>query len=320
MEIKLSYSKLSEFDRKGPGSLVDNNYGDTKATTIGGLVNDLVFKNVNLEDVYFFKRQPDPTATTLKLAKIIVDNYIDIPEEEEILKIIERNEFWKATKDREKMVSNYSTLAFWEFLEVHMGSKDKLIVSPEMNLQAEELAYILTTHRYSRDYFNGRKTIKSELRFEIDYLGVVLRGFVDMVEIDHENKTFRIIDLKTGVKTCLEFTRSFIEWRYYLQSAVYTLAADYIAKELDIEGYTLLPFQFLYIGKTEKLPVIINVSDIWKEAGIKGFTTSSGYTYKGVDELIKQIKFHHHFKRYDEPYEVLINEGVMNLYDNIHVE
>lgn len=320
MELKLSYSKLSEFDRRGPRSLVDNNYGDTMATTIGGLVNDMVFKNVKIDDVYFFKRYSDPTATSFKLAKIIIDNYIEIPEEEEILKIIERNEFWKATKDKEKMVSNYSSDSFWEYLKIHMDAKDKLVVSPEMNMQAEELSSILTTHRYSRDYFNGRKTIVSELRFEIDYQGVLLRGFVDMIEIDHEAKTFRIIDLKTGAKTCLEFTRSFIEWRYYLQSAVYTLAANHIAKELNIEGYELLPFQFLYIGKVEKLPVVITVSDIWKEAGIKGFTTSTGYTYKGVDELIKQVKYHHHFKKYDEPYEVLVNEGMLNLYENIHVE
>lgn len=320
MEIKLSYSKLSEYDRKGPGSLIDSNYDDTRATTVGGLVNDLVFKNVKIDDVYFFKKFPDPTATSLKLAKIIIDNYIEIPEEEEILKIIERNEFWKGTKDMAKMVSNYSSFAFWEYLEIHMGSKDKLVVSPEMRLQAEELAYILTTHKYSRDYFNGRKTIHSELKFEIFHMGVKLRGFVDMVEVNHDDKTFRIIDLKTGAKTCTEFTRSFIEWRYYLQSAVYTLAADEIAKILNIEGYTLLPFQFLYIGKSEKLPVVINVSDKWKDAGLLGFTTSSGYTYKGVNELITQIKYHHHLKRYDEPFEVLTGEGVINLYENISVE
>lgn len=317
-EIRLSYSKLSDYDRNGARSLVDKVKDDTRATTIGSLVNDLLFENVDFKKKYHVKEYENPTSTTLKLANIIIQNYVEIPDGEEIIEIIQKNGLWSNTKKVEKLIEYYDKPEFWEYINLHMKDVDKLIVSPEMLLSAEELVSILKTHKFSRNYFNNRKTIISEISFQIKYNDASFRGIVDMIELDHEAKTFRIMDLKTGAGRHLDFTKSYIEWRYYLQEAIYMLAADEIKAQLGVSDYETLNFQFLYIGKSEKIPVVFDITEKWHNAALNGFQTGSGYRYKGLNQLIEEVKYHHHHKIYDIPYETIVNEGVLRLYDNIH--
>src|SRR5690606_37531301 len=118
------------------------------------------------------------------------------------------------------------------------------------------------THPYSKYIFKNEMERHNQFKFNIEYKGFVLRGIIDKIIIDHETKTVRLIDLKTGKGPVDEFTSSFIKWRYYLQEAVYVKAFTKICEMLKLKGYTLLPFQFLYIGRTEKLPLVFGISNL----------------------------------------------------------
>lgn len=318
-KIKLSYSRISEYDRVGSKSLIERVREDTNATTTGSLINDLLFKQVDMKEKYFIKEYANPTSSTLKLANIIVDNYTEIPDDEEIVNIIRKNELWSNTKKVEKLKEYYDKPEFWEYLTLRMTSTDKLVVDPQMLTLGEEIVYVLETHKYSRNFFNGRYRLIPEVSFEYEEDVFLLRGIVDMIVLDDENKTFRIVDLKTGAKDHTNFNKSVLDWRYYLQEAVYMRASDIIKKQLGVSDYTTLPFQFLYIGLYEKLPVVFEISDVWHNAGLYGFTTGSGYRYKGLIELLNEIKTLHHHKSYDVPFELFKGEGVLPLSSNIHV-
>lgn len=313
-KLKLSYSKLSEFDRKGARALIDRVDNKSLALTKGSLVNDLLF-DVDITKDYVIKMYEDPTATTLKLANIIISNYSEVPSESEILELVKINEFWKNTSSDESKIKNFNKPEFWEYLDVNMIHQGKMFITPDRLSEAEEIVSVLKTHPHSRNIFR-QNTIVPEFSFKIEYNDVILRGIIDIVHVDHDLRTIRFIDLKTGGGTQEEFGQSFVKWRYYLQEAVYMIAADTVKKELGLEDYELLNFQFLYIGLKEKLPVIFDVDDTWHTSALNGFTTKSGYEYKGLNQLIEECKYHHKFKVYDIPYELCISQGISTLKSN----
>lgn len=315
-KLKLSFSRISEYDRNGANALIEKRDSNSISLHKGSLVNDLLFENVDFHEKYTMKQYERPTATSLKLANIIIENFIEIPTHDEIIKLIRNNGFWKTTKD-ENLHTQFDKKEFWEYLNLQMKPEDKIPITPSMKIEADEIVDILRNHPYSSYLFNSPDiTIYSEISFEIPYRKVILRGIVDMVEVNHVNKTIRVIDLKTGGDTAEEFTNSFVKWRYYLQEAVYMIAVDKIKEILGVKDYKVLPFQFLYIGLREKLPVIYEVNEKWHNAALTGFTTASGYVYRGLDELISEIEYHWLNKIYDIPYNIHKLKGKIYLKDN----
>ena len=111
-----------------------------------------------------------------------------------------------------------------------------------------------------------------------------------------------------------------MKWRYYLQEAVYTIAIKKLVKEReDLKGYKVLPFQFLYISRFEKVPLLYTVSEKWHKAALNGFTTTSGYKYRGLNELIDSIKWHWKNKIFDTPKEIHTNSGQLTIEDDFIV-
>jgi hypothetical protein len=141
-----------------------------------------------------------------------------------------------------------------------------------------------------------------------------IRGIIDITSIDHKNKIVYLTDLKTGKGSSLEFIDSFIKWRYYFQGAIYSLAFNEICDVLGLKNYTLAPFQFLYISKTDKLPLLYKMTEKWMKASFLGFKINN-YTYKGINELIDDIYWCWKNKEFTIPKNVIENNGVVYIND-----
>lgn len=324
-KLKISYSRLSDYDRNGASALLEKTQTQSTALSKGSLVNDLLFETVDFEKKYTMKIYERPTATLLKLANIIIENFVTIPTNEEIEELIERNGFWKLVK-RENLHTKYDTPEFWDYLENQITSVDKISITPSMKLEADEIVSILKSHKNSSYFFNNPDLeLHPEFLFNVDYYNILskskdvkpitLRGIVDMVVINRKDKTIRLVDLKTGSDKSSEFEYSFIKWRYYLQESVYMQAIDYIREKLNAVDYEVLPFQFLYIGLKEKIPAVFTVTEKWHNAALNGFETKSGYRYKGLYELLNEIEYIWLNKTYDTPYLLQINKGQISLND-----
>lgn len=92
-ELKLSYSRVSDYDRNGPKALIKRSKVESTAVFIGQLVDDLVLDKSSFKAKYFVFNGSKPTATLGKLADIIINNYTKIPSKKHILNIIEANSF-----------------------------------------------------------------------------------------------------------------------------------------------------------------------------------------------------------------------------------
>jgi hypothetical protein len=272
-ELKLSYSRLSALDTKGPSVLIHRPKLDNIGIKMGSLIDDLLLSPELYEKNYYKFDGTKPTATLGKLADIIIDNYVTIP------------------------------------------SKDKILITSKDYQIANQIKNTLLTHKHSKHIFEVEDAIY-QCPFIITVNDIKLRGIIDIVTIDHKNKTVRLIDLKTGAPDALDFQYNFYKHRYYFQSAIYRKAFKQIKKDFEIpDDYTLLPFQFLYISRNERIPVIYEVDDLWDKAAFNGFTFKE-YTYKGIIELIEDAKWHWKNKVFDLPREIYENNGKLILTSN----
>jgi hypothetical protein len=316
----LSFSRCSDFDRNGPQALIKRKNTESKALMIGSLVDDMINENININDIYHIFNGAKPTATLGKLTNIVLDIYKKVPTEKQVLKLVKSNNFWSNITDENILISKFSKPQFWNYLnDVLVKAKDKILVTTPDYLLAEDLTHILKTHDFSKHIFNRPEHIKIfyQQKFEITYNGVKLRGIIDIVLVDEKEKTVTLIDLKTGKDSGLEFTNSFIKYRYYLQECIYMKSFKNICKQIGINSkrYKLQPFKFLYISKSEKIPIEIEIPERWHKAAIHGFNTSYGYYYKGLNQILEDIKWHLNNKVFDMPREMYETNGNITLND-----
>ena len=134
--------------------------------------------------------------------------------------------------------------------------------------------------------------------------GIHCKSLIDIVIIDHENKTIQPIDIKTTGDSVYSFISSFVNYRYYLQASYYTAAlhhwkesdeAKEVVPDFDIKGqdYTVLPFKFLVIPKIYGGdPIVWSVDPETLELGEYGGTLKSGRKVKGFVELLDDFIWH----------------------------
>lgn len=312
----LSYSRLSDFDRNGPIALIKRSKVEGIGVKIGSITDDLLIpaKDFVFKDNYIVCDFEKPTATLGKLVDIILENYTEVPSKEKVLEICKTNDFWKRSKD-ETIIANFDTKDFWDYLDIYIQGTTKAIISSSEYNKGLDLSNDIKTSEFTRHLFEDDLETINQYKFKFKYVGIILRGIIDMVKIDHKNKTIRFIDLKTGKDDALAFLNSFIKYRYYLQEAVYTKAFKTICKELNLKDYNLLPFQFLYIGRSERIPLLYTVSNKWHKAALNGFNIGK-YKYKGLDELLEDVKWHYLNNEFEVPKRIYEQNGNIILEDD----
>lgn len=314
-DLRLSFSRVSEFDRNGPRSLIDREKISGEFLDFGSLVDDMLQPDFNITDKYYVFDGEKPTAMLGTLCDYFVEHLDKIKYDnlnKFILDSIKQLELWKTTKDDDKLLSKYTEEAH-EYVVAMIESKNKTLVTNLLVQEAEEMVALLKTHEFSRDFFKQDLLHQVEVNFEFSNFRFL--SILDYIKIDHVNKTIRGIDLKTGSKPVSEFLSNFIKYRYYLQGIIYQMALRTYMKQNDIEHYDLLPFQFLYCGRYEKIPTTLEFGKKWETGALNGFTTSSGYKYRGLHELVDSIEWHWRNEVFNMSKEQYENNGLIQIND-----
>jgi hypothetical protein len=319
IDLRLSYSKISDFDRNGPISLIRQTFVDNEGVKHGSLVETLLLDKLlstnDFDKNYVLLDIEKPTATLGSITDIILNNYTEIPTIEEVLNIVNKNAFWSRSKDDTK-IANFNIPQFWDYLKIKFEGNSKIIVNKEQYDKAEKSANILLTHEFSKDLFYNNLENHYQVEFNYYYKGFLIKGFIDKMTIDRVNKRVYFEDIKTGEGKNDKFMESFMKYRYYFQALIYQKAFNILAEKYDFSDYTLMPFKFIYIGKTENYPLVYIMTDKWIKSALNGFTTTSGYKYKGLNENLDNIYYHWKNKQYEFNKEIYENKGIINLNDD----
>ena len=316
--IKTSYSRISDFDRNGPSALLEREHISGTGVSFGSLVDDLI-SGVDVNDNYIFYDETTPlTDTVRKLA----DAVIEIAKEEDVsgidtdyvLRVRKERNFYARLVDMKTIIGKFDNPSFWNYVEAHFvaNKTDRRILSSELHSQAILCVDTLKTHSHTRNVFSG--DVHYQEPFEVELEGVLVRGIIDMVSIDHETKTIQFRDLKTGAGTYNEFLySSFYKYRYFIQSYLYMHAFQQVCEAHCLVGYKLLDFQFVYIGRKQNVPVILNISDSFQMKVESGFTSRYNVQYRGVKELIELIKWHYKYQEFEYSKALLDANGLIEI-------
>jgi hypothetical protein len=189
--------------------------------------------------------------------------------------------------------------------------------------------YIINNPYTSKYFINNDPNVELVFQYGFNFVweDVPVKGFIDVIKIDHKNRSIQIGDLKTTAKSVKAFKRSYIQYKYYLQAALYKKAIEI----LWIDGHRLSE-NIHHLGKpvykykleepvfivTEKKPYHSNPARIFRcspkdiEVGWEGGYLN-GFKVKGFKELIEDYKWHVENDYWDLPKDLVESEGEIEL-------
>lgn len=330
-----SYSYIKRFDEFGPKSLIENIKIDNKGTHYGGIVHMLSFLPDNFDDKYFVSEtEKELTETEIKLLDEVKKN---IPKKDLTKKFIHSDkltkicllyikelELWKNIKDEEKLKEKIND-NFRNHLYKYTISEDKEIVSPKDFLDAKQASKTLTTHKFTSEYFTSKDIKKKQVLFEIPILYKIkddnYKSLLDIILIDHENKKIRVVDLKTGAIPNAYFKYEFFKRRYDIQAFLYTVALEQYILENNLKDYMIDCPLYVFISRfSMETPLVFEVNENLVRGSYIGFESRYGKEYKGIEELVSNIKWHFEnniFNCTREEYEIPIHNLDFNVIGGI---
>ena len=319
IDLRLSYSKVSDFDRNGPICFVRpeniSNTGMRHGSLTETLLCDKLLGTDNFNKEYILINITKPTATLGALVDIILSNYMEVPSKETVLNIINNNDFFHKYLEETK-IKKFDIPEFWEYIKLNISANDRIIVNQEEYDRALNASETLLNHPFSKDLFYNDYENHYQVKISYYYKGFKFKGFIDKVTIDRTNKKVYFEDIKTGEPKSIKFMESFIKYRYYLQGLIYQKSFQSLEQQFNLEGYELMPFKFIYLSKFESHPLIYTMTSKWEESALKGYKTTQGYVYKGLSEIVDNIYYHWKNNKYEYSKEIYDLNGSINLNDN----
>lgn len=315
----ISYSLLKSFDEHGPKALIERQTVYNKGVDFGTKLDDFISLPKEEFNNKYLIVQSTLEGDLLKLAQIVVNDVrintkqfiINDARTVNTLNAIAINaELFKRIKLDDSRIKKFNTPEFYEFINFLYDNKDKEFITPDEYSKLLACQSSLYNHKSTKKYFNCAENIEVIHQLELNYVykSKNIKCILDMVLIDHARQTIQPIDLKSGSPSAKEFMSNFFKFKYYLQGALYNQNISIWKVERGLAEYTQLPFKYIYIPTFDyNNPKTFILTSKWEEAAWNGFTTNSGYKYRGINELIDEINWHIKHQVFDETKEFYEN-------------
>lgn len=207
-------------------------------------------------------------------------------------------------------------------------SRGKKVLSAEEYETALICKKELVHNPCTKHYFTGRAKVLYQLPI---YFKLVFqqneqpwhfaKGMLDMLVINHAERTIEIIDIKTTRKGADEFPYAFRTYGYYIQAYFYW----YAVKELlagnavspafpsklleEVKSYTVKAPLFMVVPKVEgKRALLYSLTNEDMQVIYEGTASM-----EGVKSLIDRWVFHNETREWEFPREVYQNDGKIPL-------
>lgn len=295
-----SHSMIARYAREGFSAIktIHEKTKPTPSMEFGSLVDCMITRPADVEKEYFVVYKDIP-----KAEKEALDYLADREYPAETLNGYTFGELKEITDEcgyqsRWGAETKYNHLSIYnDYYEAKV--KGKKVVSYSDYEDAYKMAYAISNSENTKDLFKsgtqGNKEYIYQAKFKITYQTnfgpVEIKFMPDLIIIDNENRTIQLVDLKTSAQPGYDFSESFLKFRYDIEASLYTYAMQQIMNEHDFySSYTLLPFLFADISRTDMVPVTYTY-DCTSETQCQGLTYGSDkvYSYKNWDVLLNEI-------------------------------
>ena len=289
-----SYSKIARYARGGFQALstLDQPIEQTPEIRFGSLVDTMITRGKSeFMNRYVVSDEPLPTPAK----KAVIDNILartsvpfsEIPDS-----------IYKAAFDECDYQKNYSfekkiqsLQSCYEYYTLKTSGKE--VISSADYADARAMMMAIRNDNYLKDIFGVKNTDGKEYLYQLQLLSNIevndktypVKCMFDLLIVDHKNKTLQGVDLKTSHMPGYDFwTDHFVKMRYDIEAQVYTAVLQETIKNTDYKSYTILPYLFTDICRTDKVPVTYSYN-VTENPEFK----FKNYTYKNWRSLLAEI-------------------------------
>ena len=271
-----SYSTLAKFDREGFENL-DKLFDKVESPSLlfGSMVDTLLTDGETEYEKRFFVADFPVVSDTIKdIIKELHDLYgeecmnLTNISDEKILFVTDLHKYQQnwLPKTRVKSILEKGE-QYYDLLHL---SKDKTLVTVQQNQDARDCVNLLKTSSATKWYFEDDNPFDNsierlyQLKFKGEFEGIPVRCMADLIIIDHKNKLIIPCDLKTSYKPEYNFYKSFIEWKYFVQSQLYAeIIKQNIQKDDYFKDFTITNYRFIVISNNTRNPLVWEYPDTW---------------------------------------------------------
>lgn len=264
----LSYSTLSKYERSGFNEL-DSLFDrvDTPSLTFGSAVDSIItggMEEFNQRFVVadFPSIPPGIQQIVNKLFVRFSDKYselINIPEGD-VIQLTEELNYqnnWRP-ETRVKVIKEKGE----QYYRLLYLAIDKELIDVSMYQDVLNTVESLKTSEATKWYFQEDNPFENierlyQLKFKAKLGNVEYKCMADLILINYDAKTVQPVDLKTSSKKEWDFYKSFIDWRYDIQSRLYwRIIRAIMDSDPYFKGFKLMPYQFIVANKITLTPLV----------------------------------------------------------------
>ena len=221
---------------------------------------------------------------------------------DEILEILKEKNFYQSIKKDEDRLAKIITEDSQEYFTFLRMSSKKTPISADTYSRCVEVVDSIKNHPcmeiMGMTNNSDLSHVYNELTVEIDSqfaeFPFGLKGTIDNLFIDVENKTIRINDIKTTSKTIVDFPDTVKYYNYWMQAAMYMRLGRSLMHNLkdEYKEYTLV-FSFVVVDKYNQV-YVFEVSE----------ETMTNWEID-LQEKLHEAKHHYESRDYSLPYKFL---------------
>lgn len=213
----------------------------------------------------------------------------------DVMKEMNYHQSLKTDQQRLDKVFTNDVLNYWEFLKtkgdktlVDQETVDFCKSAVELVKSNQELCTLIGCNVTEFD----NKEVHNEVLLQVDInkRSFGLKGIIDNMVIDHDQKTIYVNDIKTTSKDLKDFPESVDFYNYWLQAVIYLTMVGVRYAHLIDQGYQL-KFHFVVIDRTFQtyaFPVTEGTMSVWLEK---------------LHEVLETADWHYTNKSFELPYQ-----------------
>lgn len=291
-----SHSLIARYAREGFSAIatIHDKVKTTSAMEFGSLFDSILTRGKDTLNEYVVDDTTAPPAETAVFDRLLSEGHNEPFNEisiSDLMTAMEACKFYPSYKPETRIEKLNKASEYYNVRR--LGKK---IVSKEDWNDAIEMAHVFRDDKYLSVLFGTKNTNEIEYIYQPQFLvdldiegeKVKVKVMFDLLVVNHKDKTIQPVDLKTSQNPAYSFSENFIKWRYDLEAETYTdaLARLIETKATEYQDYTILPYLFTDISRTDKVPVTYMYDPRNGFAYTKGDKT---YQYKGWKELLAEI-------------------------------
>jgi hypothetical protein len=302
---ELDYNKVEALNQSllkklanGPRAITAPEREETDSLRLGSLVDDMICDADSIHDKYVVCTISLPSDTIIKIVEMVLLSSESSNLEELDQQILEACSFynyqakWKDDTKIKKIKEEGK-----DYFDFRKNTGNKMVVSADMWLLAEEMKEALLNDRYSKYIFEEDPQLEAHYQFvatgEIE--GQLCKGKLDRIVINHEEKIIDIYDIKTTSDSISAFKSSYLKYRYDIQGEFYKKLVEQM-----YPGYTVCNMIFVVCSYAYK-PLEVRQ---FRMTNRDHWNAYVGYSlnhkqYKGIKPLIEDYIWYKENQEFD---------------------